>query len=144
VAPGGSRYDRQTDPFAAFKTAQARQVYLGLGGLLVLGGLVFAFRNFRYQAKDRRVIRDVASLERSHRRFVDSLERYTKATKKFSETTPEFLQHQRNALGEFHAPAAGIAQQFDNAFFAPEGIDAEQGPAGPADQAACPRDEPTS
>lgn len=126
IAPGGSRYDRMTDPFAAFKTAQARQVYLGLTGLLVLGGLVFAFRNFRYQAKDRKVMRDVASLERSHRRFVDSLERYTKATKKFSETTPEFLQHQRNALGEFHAPASGIAQQFDNAFFAPQGINAEQ------------------
>lgn len=70
-------------------------------------------------------MRDVASLERSHRRFVADVERFTKSTKKFSETTPEYLQGQRNALGEFFAPAAGIAQQFDNAFFAPFGIDAE-------------------
>ncbi len=125
VAPGGSRYDRETDPLAAFKTAQARQVYLGLGGLLALGGLVLLLRNVRFQAKDRRVMRDVASLERSHRRFVADLERFTKSTKKFSETTPEYLKGQRNALGEFFAPAAGIAQQFDNAFFAPMGIDAE-------------------
>jgi hypothetical protein len=125
VAPGGSRYDRQTDPFAAFKSAQARQVYFGIGGLLALGGLFLLLRNVRFQAQDRRAMRDVASLERSHRRFVADVERFTKSTKKFSETTPEYLQGQRNALGEFFAPAAGIAQQFDNAFFAPFGIDAE-------------------